>query len=90
MTIRCARDALLKLIWEGDDKERIDIVILDRLHESGSSMIPGALIEGIEKRYIRTCGTRIPFHRVMEIRSNGSPAWRRNTLVYGDVIDEDA
>jgi uncharacterized protein (UPF0248 family) len=76
MSVRSARDLLLKTRWE-EGLGSCRVIVLDRLAKDGTSELPGEMIIGVGRHYFELEGTRIPYHRVVEVLKDGAVVWSR-------------
>lgn len=75
------RDVLLKALWNDGNLEQLDLAIISRGSPGDTALIGGMEIEHLGKSFFKLFnGTRIPYHRILEIRLGEECIWSRITL----------
>ena len=79
MTERFIRDALLKSKWSRGDLEELTVIYISRGSPDNRSEFKGSEIEHIGKSFVELSeGTKIPFHRMIEIQRGTETIWSRD------------
>ncbi len=82
MTVKCARDAILKVLWS-EGRSCLTIEVLDRCSTTGVTTISGDLIRHVDKAFIyigpsdELITAKIPIHRVLAVYCKGKLVWRK-------------